>query len=327
MSVDKLAKLDLNLLVNLHVLLEQRNVTRAAEQLNLSQSATSKSLARLRLFFDDPLLERSGYGMAPTPKAKHIQSELGKLLDDIGRLTAPTIFDPIQSSRKFRIAVVESSYSLIFPKFIAEVLTNAPNITIDACSWGANTFEHLQRGELDFAITGKDMKPEDEARTLIPPRGVVSQELYQDELCCLVNFKHRCLEEHWELEQYLAYRHIMVKNYSNERWLVDLKLAERNLKRNIALYVSDFNNAAELCCHTELILTAPKRFAEYTAKKMGLKVISLPIHVPPLTYPLFWHKNRNRDLAHSWLKQFIIERYKTSAIDNTLSVRKNKKHV
>lgn len=312
MSITNLAKLDLNLLVNLHVLLEKRNVTRAAEHLNLSQSAISKSLARLRQLFDDPLLERSGYGMEPTLKAKQIQSELKRLMVDIERLTAPTTFDPFQSSRKFSIAVVESSYSLIFPKFIAEVLLNAPNITIDSCSWGADTFERLQRGELDFAITGKDMKPEDEARTLTPPKGVVSQELYQDDLCCLVNSTHRCLEESWGLEQYLAYRHIMVKNYSNERWLVDLKLAEKQFERNIALYVSDFNSAAELCCHTELILTAPKRFAVHTANRMGLKVLPLPIHVPSLTYPLFWHENRERDLAHSWLKEFIVNRYKNS---------------
>ncbi len=310
MSIENLAKLDLNLLVNLHVLLDQRNVTRAAEQLNLSQSAISKSLARLRVLFDDPLLERSGYGMEPTLKAKQLQAELKRLMVDIDRLTAPTTFDPFQSSRKFRIAVVESSYSLIFPKFIAEILLNAPNITIDSCRWGADTFERLQRGELDFAITGKDMKPEDEVRTLIPPKGVVSQELYQDELCCLINDKHPCLEAHWDLEQYLSYRHIMVKNYSNERWLVDLKLAEKQFERNIALYVPDFNSAAELCCHTELILTAPKRFSVHAAKKMGLTVLPLPIHVPPLTYPLFWHESRNRDLAHSWLKKFIVERYK-----------------
>ena len=320
MSIKNLARLDLNLLVTLHVLLEQRNVTRTAEHLNLSQSAISKSLARLRVLFDDPLLERSGYGMEPTLKAKHIQSELQCLMIDIERITAPTTFNPTKSSRKFRIAVVESSYSLIFPKFIAEVLLHAPSITIDSCRWGADTFERLQRGELDFAITGKDMKPEDEARTLMPPKGIVSQELYQDELCCLVNNNHRCLDEPWNLEHYLTYRHIMVKNYSNERWLVDLKLAEKQHERNVALYVPDFNSAAELCSHTELILTAPKRFAEHAAKKMDLKVLSLPICVPPLTYPLFWHENRSRDLAHSWLKQFIVEQYD---INSTITTRQN----
>lgn len=314
MHIENLAKLDLNLLVNLHVLLEKRNVTRAAEHLNLSQSAISKSLARLRLLFDDPLLERSGYGMEPTLRAKQIQSDLQCLMVDIEKLTSPTRFDPAQSTRKFHIAVVESAYSLIFPKFIAEALTIAPNITIDSVSWGADTFERLQRGELDFAITGKDLKPEDEARTLIPPKGIVSQELYQDELYCLVNPKHPCLESTWGLEQYLSYRHIMVKNYTNERWLVDIKLAEKNIERNIAFYVSDFNNAVELCRHTKLILTAPKRFAEQTSKKMGLKVIPLPVDVPALTYPLFWHENRDRDLAHSWLKQIIIERFETNII-------------
>ncbi len=101
MHIENLAKLDLNLLVNLHVLLEKRNVSRAAEHLNLSQSAISKSLARLRLLFDDPLLERSGYGMEPTLRAKQIQSDLQRLMVDIEKLTPPPVLTQPKAPENF----------------------------------------------------------------------------------------------------------------------------------------------------------------------------------------------------------------------------------
>ncbi|WED25238.1 LysR substrate-binding domain-containing protein [Vibrio sp. DW001] len=252
MPFEKLSKLDLNLLVCLHVLLKHNSVTKTAVQLNLSQSAISKSLTRLRDLFDDPLLERSGYGMEPTPRAKQIKPALNVLLLDIEKLTAPHKFEPLNSSRTFRIAAVESTYPLLYPSFIGEALSQAPKITIDSCNWGSDTFEQLHRGELDFAITGKDIHPDDAKRTLRPPKGVVSHELFQDKLCCIVKETHPALMRKWDLDNYLSHRHVVTKFYKNERWLLDVKLAEKGVNRDVALYVPDFNSAAELCCATML---------------------------------------------------------------------------
>jgi DNA-binding transcriptional LysR family regulator len=308
MSLEKLARIDLNLLVCLHVLLEHNSVSKAADHLNLSQSAISKSLARLRELFDDPLLERSGYGMEPTARAKQIQPDLVNLLFEIEKITAPNRFEPQHSSRRFRMAVVESIYPLMFPSFIGEALLQAPNITIDTCNWGSGTFDQLLRGELDFAITGKDLHPRDAERTLQPPKGVTSYELFQDQLCCIVNQNHVDFTGDWTLESYLVHRHIVTKYYKNERWLLDVKLAEKELKRDVAIYVPDFNSAAELCCHTNLILTVPSLYAKHIAAKFGLKVLPLPFDISPLSYTLFYHENRENDLAHLWLKQLITTR-------------------
>ncbi|GAB3524478.1 LysR family transcriptional regulator [Photobacterium alginatilyticum] len=315
MSFEKLARLDLNLLVCLHVLLEHNNVSKASEHLNLSQSAISKSLARLRELFDDPLLQRAGYGMEPTPRAKELKPMLAKLLFDIEKMTAPTTFEPSQSTRSFQMAVVESIYTLLFPHFIGEVFSTAPHLTIDTCSWGSDTFGQLQRGELDFAITGKDLNPEDAERTLTPPKGILSAELYQDRLCCIVNSRHPVLSEKWDLEAYIAQRHIVTKYYKNERWLLDVKLAESQLERDVALFVPDFNSAAELCSHTDLILTAPSLYASHIATQLDLTVIPLPYSLPPLSYTLFWHENRENDLAHLWLQKLLISRCQKLATD------------
>ncbi|QIZ78693.1 LysR family transcriptional regulator [Ferrimonas lipolytica] len=308
MSFEKLARLDLNLLVCFHILLEHNSVTKAAEHLNLSQSAMSKSLARLRDIFDDPLLERSGYTMEPTPRAKQLKPMLVKLLFDIEKLTAPNTFNPDSSTQIFRMAVVESIYPIVFPRFINEVLSKAPQLTIDACGWDSHTFEQLEKGSLDFAITGKDLSLEDAELTLMPPKSIVSTQLYQDELCCIVNSEHPILAEKWDLKAYMSCRHIMTKSYKKERWLLDIKLAEKQLKRDVALYVPDFNIAAELCSHTELILTAPSLYAEHIKSRLNLKVIPCPFELPRLSYNLFWHENRTNEPAHQWLKELIISR-------------------
>ncbi len=117
MSFEKLARIDLNLLVCLHVLLEECSVTHAARRLNLSQSAVSKSLTRLREQFDDPLFTRTAHGMAPTPRAQALLPLLDHLLREVEQLTAPAEFVPETSERHFKMALVESATRFFFRSF------------------------------------------------------------------------------------------------------------------------------------------------------------------------------------------------------------------
>ncbi|WP_237716155.1 LysR family transcriptional regulator [Moritella dasanensis] len=121
MSFDKLARLDLNLLVCLHILLEECSVTHAADRLHLSQSAVSKSLNRLREQFDDPLFIRTAYGIQPTEYALDLAPQLETLLFNIEQLTAPKKFVPTTSQRHFKMAVVENVYPLFLPQFLTAI--------------------------------------------------------------------------------------------------------------------------------------------------------------------------------------------------------------
>lgn len=247
MSFEKLARLDLNLLVCLHVLLEEGSVTLAAKRLCLSQSAVSKSLNRLREQFDDPLFVRTAHGMKPTPRAMALMPMLEQLLRDIEHLTAPASFVPHTSDRHFRMALVESAYPLFLPQFLGDIFAEGPNIILDTQAWEPNTFDKLINGEIDFGITGKDLNPKDAMMTLMPPKGIVFTELCRDTQCCLVRKGHPILFQHWDEASYLQQRHIQVRCGNDDRWLLDYKLAERGLQRDIAMYVPDFNSAASLC--------------------------------------------------------------------------------
>ncbi|MBD8514781.1 LysR substrate-binding domain-containing protein [Photobacterium sp. WH77] len=310
MTVDKLARLDLNLLVCLHVLLQECSVTRAAQRLFLSQSAVSKSLARLREQFDDALFVRSAHGLLPTPRAKVLQPVLEKLLQDIENLTEPTEFVPQNSHRHFKMSLVESAYPLLMPRFLGEIFSQGPNILLDTHAWEPDTFDKMLRGEIDFGITGKDLNPHDAQLTLMPPKGIIFQELHRDTQRCIVRPGHPVLalveQGEWTQANYLLQRHIQVRCGRDDRWLLDYKLAEQGLQRDIAMYVPDFNSAASLCTHTDLIFTAPSHFADYVAAQLNLVVLPLPTPLPAMAYTLFWPQHQENDPGHCWLRQIII---------------------
>ena len=130
MNIEQLGRIDLNLLVCLNVLIEERNVTRAASRLCLTQSAVSKSLAKLRTQFDDPLFYRSAHGLNPTPRALFLKPKLEALIYHLESITQPDSFDPKTSDRRFHISLVESVYPLILPHFLPKLFQESPGIKL-----------------------------------------------------------------------------------------------------------------------------------------------------------------------------------------------------
>lgn len=308
MSIEKLARIDLNLLVCLKVLFEEENVTKAAHRLCLSQSAMSKSLAKLRVQFDDPLFTRTSHGLKPTVRARALKPKLSALIHQLQDFSGPENFQPKTSDRRFNIALVESGYPLILPHFLPSLFLEAPNIRIGTHIWDDNTFNKLQSGELDIGITGKDIDTSDSLLTLHPPEGIVQHELYRDNQVCVVRKNHPILVGNWDLPRYLAQRHIQVRCDGNEKWLLDYRLADNNCERDIAITVPDFNSAASLCSFTDFVFTAPSYFSELVAKQFDLVVLPLPITFPQMAYTLFWHQDRQGDPALDWLVKIIEER-------------------
>ncbi|CAH0534273.1 HTH-type transcriptional regulator YidZ [Vibrio stylophorae] len=305
MAVEQLARLDLNVLVCLKVLLEECHVTRAANRLCLSQSAVSKALAKLRLQFNDPLFVRHAHGLVPTARALHLKPKLAALIHQLEQLAEPEIFDPQNSAYKFQIAAVESVYPLILPHFLPSVFQQAPQVTISTHVWSEQTFAMLQRGELDLGLTGKDIDINDAKLTLLPPGDICELEIYRDQQMCVVRRDHPVLTQDWSLARYLSLRHVQVRCDGNDRWLLDYRLADLGKARDIAITVPDFNSAASLCTYTDLIFTAPSHFVELAARQLDLVLLPLPMVFPPMAYTLFWHRDRENDPALSWLRSII----------------------
>ncbi|WP_428773971.1 LysR family transcriptional regulator [Vibrio sp.] len=308
MNIEQLARLDLNLLVCLNVLLEELNVTRTAQRLCLSQSSVSKSLAKLRLLFDDPLFIRSSHGLRATPKAMQLKPKLAALVHQLQQLTEPDQFNPASSEYRFHIAAVESVYPLIMPYFLPAIFQQGPKLTIATHSWDEQTFKRLQLGEIDLGITGRDIDIQDAKLTMFPPEDINQQEIYRDSQMCLVRRHHPVLNQPWDLQRYLQQRHVQVRCDGSDRWLLDYRLADLGHQRDIAITVPDFNSAASLCSYTDFVFTAPSHFIQFIARQLDLVPLPLPLEFPQMAYTLFWHRDRANDPALGWLRQIIEQK-------------------
>lgn len=311
MNFDKLARIDLNLLVILQVLLEEQSVTRAAHRLNLSQSALSKSLNRLRDTLEDPLFQRTAHGLKPTAHALALGKNLTNTLQDLYQLTLPPTFTPAESNRKFTFSMVESAYETLIPCFIGSLLNQAPNIQLDSYLWTGQSFHDLQQGQIDFGIAGRDLHPQSNSSVDKLPEGIVHQTLFEDQQVCLVRNDHPVLDKikksGWDIARYLSLSHVQVRCEGKEWWALDYHLADMGYHRKISATVPDFYGAASVCAHTDLIFTLPSSFASHALKLYPLTQINLPFEFMPMAYVLLWHERNNQDQGHQWLRERICQ--------------------
>ena len=196
----KLNQIDLNLLVYLEVLLRERNVTQAANQLGLSQPAMSNGLRRLRALFDDPLLGRTSEGMTPTERALELEPLVKDILLGVDRAMQPaTEFEPRAAQMVVRIMASDYAESTLFPAVLTELRDNAPDITLDIMNPSDVSFLDVERGKVDLVINRFDQMPQSFHQIT----------LWQDSFSCLLSPNHPILDD-FSLESYLSADHIWV---------------------------------------------------------------------------------------------------------------------
>ncbi len=298
---------DFNLLPLLEVLLEEQSVTAAAERLHLSQSAVSKQLNKLRESFDDQLFERTAHGLRPTPKAKQLGPEIRQILNQVSSLTRPSDFDPSMSHRRFRLELVETAYSLTYPRFMPTLLKQAPKITIDSQTWHNESMERLLRCDTDLGIACREWDERSLQHVNNLPSALRYVELTRDISLCLAREGHPLLSEEWNLNTFLKYRHIQVTFGGISHWLLDDVLQIKHLKRDIAVNLTDFNSAMQLCEQSDLILCSPAKYAKEMMGQYKLVSLPAPTQMVPGTYLLLWHKHFDLDPSHRWLRELIID--------------------
>ena len=309
MNIDKLMRIDLNLLVVLQVLLEEESVTRAASRLNLSQSALSKSLNRLRSSLQDPLFTRTAHGLKPTTHALLLQQKLPGLLQNLYHLTQAPSFDPRSSDRHFSISMLESAYATLLPCFIGPLLQQAKNLHLDVLSWRKGSMHALQQGKMDFGITALDLHDDKQLDTKKLLDGIEHAVLFNDHQTCLVNENHPILKavenNTWNLESYLQQNHIQIVCEGNKWWTLDYFLEKQGKQRNIISTLPDFYGGASLCAYSDLIFTLPSSFVTDAQKLYPLKQIPLPFNFSEMAYVLIWHQRNNDEPGHQWVREMI----------------------
>jgi DNA-binding transcriptional LysR family regulator len=297
MRITHLRQADLNLLIVFAALAEERNVTRAASRLLLSQPAVSRALQRLREMFHDDLLVRAPSGYEPTPKGKRLLQELSAMLPRLDRLLSGEDFDPRQEETTFRVAVTDHASHVLCPLICRMVLPKAEKVSIEFVSFGDQTFDAIEKGRLDLMLNADD--------GYLPPR-FVSEMIFDDSFSCVAakESKHpRTLT----LKQYLAAEHVGVGIWGELQTLPDKRLAGIGAKRRCPIWVPYFTAAVRCVPNTQLLATVPSRIAKFESNNLSLRILKPPEVLGRFNYLMAWHPRMNTDAAHLWLRHAIRE--------------------
>ena len=302
-----LNQIDLNLLVYLEVLLRERNVTQAANQLGLSQPAMSNGLRRLRALFDDPLLVRTSEGMTPTERALELEPLVKDILLGVDRAMQPaTEFEPRAAQMVVRIMASDYAESTLFPAVLTELRDNAPDITLDIMNPSDVSFLDVERGKVDLVINRFDQMP--------PSFHQIT--LWQDSFSCLLSPNHPILDD-FSLESYLSADHIWVSktgmgvgvgvdpsDVQRLGW-VDSALAQLGEKRRIRVFTRHYQAAMTLAEQNDLIVTLPTRATWLKQNDPRVAIRQVPFDVPPLELKMAWSPLLHNNAPHRWVRQFI----------------------
>ncbi len=290
--------LDLNLLVALDALLGERNVSRAGDRLFLSQSATSGALARLRDVFRDPLLVQVGRSMTLTPLAESLVDPVREfLLQAEFILHSNPVFDPGQSTRRFRLRMSDYVETVIMSEALARIKKSAPSVTFELFS-NEGTRE-LERGEIDLSITPKRYLAD----------GHPEEPLFDDDYVCAGWAENPLLDGSISLEQYLDAGHVIVR-YGSQRELptYDEWLLNRgDHQRRIEVITTTFNLVPQLLIGTPRIATLHRRLYSFYQRYLPLKAVPLPLELPRIEECMQWHKSRANDPGLMWLRSILKE--------------------
>ncbi|SEO46265.1 DNA-binding transcriptional regulator, LysR family [Aquisalimonas asiatica] len=292
----ELRRVDLNLLVVLEALLEERSVTRASARLGMSQPAVSRALGRLRRLFGDRLLVETQQGYVLTARAEALQPTLRGALIQVGTLLEATPFDPAAATGKVRLLMLDLETAVLAPPLLARLAAEAPNLDLDVAPVGPAPLDALERDAVD-AVVGVI----EEA-----PAGIHRRGLYDDRLVTLMRTGHPSANRALTLDHYLQLGHIVVSVTGEGTAPVDAALARMGRRRRVHVRVPSFLAAVEIAAHSDLVMTLPASLAR-TAAGMGRFVeVPPPLHLPEFTMSLLWHARHQTDPRHVWLREAIV---------------------
>ena len=290
----KLTNLDLNLLVALRSLLEERHVSRAAMRVGLTQPAMSNALGRLRRLFGDELLVRTPNGMQLTPRALTLAGPLEAALELLETALGGEGFAPETSRRSFTLAMADYTALVVLPPLKRRLARTAPGVDLVILNAVRGQGVALvDRGEADLAI---GLLPE-------PPAHLRTQVVYRDRLVCMARAGHPAFRRPLTLDRYVALPHVLVRAPGDQRSVVDRELEKLGRQRRIEVLLPHYLVVPQLLAATDLVATEPDRLRKCFAGQLPLAARKLPFEGPDIEVVQAWHVRSDRDPAHRWLRE------------------------
>jgi DNA-binding transcriptional LysR family regulator len=298
------ADLDLNLLPVFETLVRLRNVSRAAEELGMSQSTVSHALKRLRAFFGDPLFLKTGSGMQPTPRALQLLAPVQAVMETVrGELLVREGFEPATARRSFRVCLTDMGGLIFLPRLVARLRLDAPGCTLRVLQVPmAQIAGALESGEADLALGSLHSVPE----------GLFQQQLFERSFVTIVNRGNRRIGETLSRERFFAMEHIVVSLSGRLEDAYDAVIDQGTGKRRIYLSTPHFLTVPMVIeQNPELIATVPRELATKFASYKSIRMVETPVKVPPFGIRQFWHPRFQHDAANAWLRKLVKDTFDT----------------
>ena len=302
-EVERLAaRLDLNLLAALDLLLQERSVTRAARRLGVTQSAMSHKLRRLREQLGDPLLVPQGRQLVPTARAEALEAPLRVALRDlVAAVRHGARFDPATTERTFVLACSDLMELALLPHAMEQLAELAPGVRLVVRRRTPRLADELAAGDVDLyvgpggrTVPGLDL----EARA-----GLVQRTLGEEGFRVLAAADHPGVGQRLTRKRFVQLPHLLVSPGGGDRGVVDLALAKLELTRRVALRIPHFVAAPFIVARPELLFTCPERFARAAAELAPLRSWKPPVPLPATRIIAVWHERFRADPAHRWLRE------------------------
>ena len=291
-----MTNIDLKLLAVVTELNKTRSVSQTAENLDLSQSAISMSLAKLRKHFHDPLFVRTSSGMNPTPHAVELIGLL-KSAEDILQtaLDLHVVFDPATSDRRFSLYSTDIAQVTLMPSLMQRLDKIAPTVSIDLRRLSEVTPKFLESGQADLAVG------------FIQPMGAgfCQQRLFKERFVCALRRDHPRIDDSLSIDDFENETHLAITTCGTGHGVVEKTLEAKNIRRKVGLAVPSFLGIASIITNLDYLAVLPEQLARHLASAGNIKVLPLPFSMPAYYIMQHWHERYTQDPASRWLRSVV----------------------
>jgi DNA-binding transcriptional LysR family regulator len=288
---------DFNLLTTLDTLLQEGSVARAAKRLQLSPSAMSRALARLRETTGDPLLVRAGRGLVATPRALELRERVSQVVQDAQAVLRPQEqVDLKRVVRRFTLRTSEGFVESFGPRLLAVVRKEAPGLTL-------HFVQRVDRDALGLRDGSVDLETGVVASTTGPE--IRTQALFRDRIVGVVRRGHPLSKGRVTPARYIAAEHVLVARAGVPEEPIDEALNGLKVKRTGTAVVGGFATAIALARSSDLVASVPERHT--SGSRDGMFSFALPYPIKDFLVSMMWHPRLDADLVHRWLRERLRE--------------------
>jgi DNA-binding transcriptional LysR family regulator len=299
---------DLNLLKVFDVVMSERNLTRAAHHLALTQPAVSNALRRLREALGDDLLVRKGRALEPTPRGLELWPAVRDTLQKLQGALLPSVFEPATATTTFVLTMADATATELMPGLVAAMAAHAPGVSLRVVPLTTRDPRRLlDEEQADLAIGHfpavlADLSARKQSGETL---SYLHHRLFVGDYVCVMRRGHPLAQGPLTLQRYCSARHMLVSFSGRAFGFIDEALASMGRNRRVVLTVNQFFTAGKVVSHSDLLTVLPRHFVNVTGFADQLVLRELPLEVPPIQVDALWHQRHDADSAHLWLRERI----------------------